>query len=86
VFKDGKRSNHILDAMPAAERKRLASHLDLVKMPLGAVIHEAGAPQTLVYFPIDCVVSLLTVFRDGKKVETGLVGREGVVGLPLFLG
>ena len=86
MFKDGKKSNHILDALPPAERERLAAHLELVPMPLGAVIHEAGAPQTQVYFPIDCVVSLLYVLEDGNTAEVAIVGDDGIVGMPVITG
>jgi len=86
VFKDGKKSNHILDVLPADERDRLSVHLELVQMPLGAVIHEAGAPQTLVYFPIDCVVSLLYVLEDGDTAEVAIIGDDGIVGMPVITG
>jgi len=86
MFKDGRKSNHILDALPVAERARLAAHLELVQMPLGLVIHEAGAPQTLVYFPIDCVVSLLYVLANGDTAEVAIVGDDGIVGMPVITG
>ena len=86
MFKDGKRSNHILDSLPAEARERLAAYLELVPMPLAAVIHEAGAPQTQVYFPIDCVVSLLYVLEDGSTAEVAIVGNDGIVGMPVITG
>ena len=86
MFKNGTKSNHILDALPAEERARLAAHLEKVDMPLGAVIHEAGAAQTLVYFPIDCVVSLLYVLEDGDTAEVAIVGDDGIVGMPVITG
>ena len=86
MFKGGKRSNHILDALPAPVRERLAPHLELVPMPLGAVIHEAGSPQTQVYFPIDCVVSLLYVLEDGGTAEVAIIGDDGIVGMPVITG
>ena len=86
MFKDGKKSNHILDSLPAKERERLAAYLELVPMPLGAVIHEAGAAQTQVYFPIDCVVSLLYVLEDGGTAEVAIVGNDGLVGMPVITG
>ena len=86
MFKDGKKSNHILDALPAAERARLTTNMELVEMPLGAVIHEAGAAQAFVYFPIDCVVSLLYVLEDGGTAEVAIVGDDGIVGMPVITG
>ncbi len=55
-------------------------------MPLGAVIHESGAAQTQVYFPIDCVVSLLYVLQDGGTAEAAIVGDDGIVGMPVIIG
>ena len=86
MFKDGRKSNHILEALPAEARKRLSAHLQPVQMPLGAVIHETGAPQTQVYFPIDCVVSLLYVLEDGDTAEVAIIGDDGIVGMPVITG
>jgi CRP-like cAMP-binding protein len=86
MFKDGKKSNHILDALPVAERARLTMHMELVDMPLGSVIHEAGAAQAFVYFPIDCVVSLLYVLENGGTAEVAIVGDDGIVGMPVITG
>jgi len=52
----------------------------------GDVLCEAGAPIRHVYFPVDCVVCLLTKIDSQQTVATGLVGYEGMVGLPLALG
>ncbi len=82
----GKKSNHILGALPAAERERLSVDLELVKMNLGEVIHESGVAQTYVYFPIDSVVSLLYVLDNGSMAEVAIVGDDGVVGLPVITG
>ncbi|MEO8741877.1 MAG: Crp/Fnr family transcriptional regulator, partial [Lysobacteraceae bacterium] len=60
--------------------------LERVTMHLGEVIHEAGAMQTQVFFPIDCVVSLLYVLKDGDTAEVAIIGNEGVVGLPVITG
>jgi CRP-like cAMP-binding protein len=76
----------LLGRLPHAEYQRLAPALERVHLAAKELLYVPGKPITHVYFPIDCVISLLTVFRNGKAVETGLVGREGVAGLPLFLG
>lgn len=80
------RGNHILDALPQAERDRLFPHLKLVRMPLGTVLYESGAALRHIYFPTDCIVSLLYVMRDGATAEIAVVGREGAVGVSLFMG
>jgi CRP-like cAMP-binding protein len=78
--------NQLLDALSAAERARLEPHLELVHMRLGAVIYEPGDLLRYVYFPIDCIVSLLYVLEDGSSTEISVVGNEGLIGVALFMG
>jgi len=78
--------NHLLAAMPEAERQRLYPHLELVPMALGEALYESGGRLSHVYFPTDCIVSLLYVMEDGASAEIAVVGREGVVGIALFMG
>jgi CRP-like cAMP-binding protein len=78
--------NHILEALPAAERERLFPHLTLVALPLGSVLYEAGDSQRHIYFPVDSIVSLLYVLKDGASAEIAVVGNEGAIGVALFMG
>jgi CRP-like cAMP-binding protein len=78
--------NHILAALPAPERERLFPHLKLVPMPLGMVLYEAGDALKHIYFPTDCIVSLLYVLESGASAEIAVVGNEGAVGVSLFMG
>jgi CRP-like cAMP-binding protein len=78
--------NHLLRALPAGEYDALAPELHDVILAHGAVLFEARARVTHVYFPQGCVVSLLTPVDDGPPVEVGLVGNEGMAGLSVFLG
>jgi CRP-like cAMP-binding protein len=80
------RQNHLLSALPKASWERLEPELELVEMPLGKVIYESGAKLDYVYFPTDSIVSLLYVMEDGHSAEIGIVGREGLVGIALFMG
>jgi CRP-like cAMP-binding protein len=50
------------------------------------VLHEPGDTLKSAYFPNAGVVSILSIFPDGKCVEVGLVGKEGFIGLPLVAG
>lgn len=79
-------SNRLLACLPDADRDRIFHHLDLVPMALGQVVYESGVTLRHVYFPIDCIVSLLYVMTDGDSSETAMVGNEGVVGISLFMG
>ena len=78
--------NHILEALPPAERERLFPHLKLVDLPLGTVLYESGDRLRHIYFPTDSIVSLLYVMRDGASAEIAVVGNEGAIGLALFMG
>jgi len=80
------KQNHLLDALSATELKRLRRHLEPVDMPLGDVVYESGRHLEHVYFPTDCIVSLLYVLENGASAEIAVVGNEGVVSVSLFMG
>jgi CRP-like cAMP-binding protein len=78
--------NHLLDALLPAERERVFPQLKLVTLPLGTVLYESGDTQRYVYFPIDAIVSLLYVLKDGASAEIAVVGNDGAIGVALFMG
>ncbi|HEU4628071.1 MAG TPA: Crp/Fnr family transcriptional regulator [Steroidobacteraceae bacterium] len=78
--------NHILDVLPPAERARLFPHLNLVTLPLGTVLYESGDAQRYIYFPVDAIVSLLYVLKDGSSAEIAVIGNDGAIGIALFMG
>jgi CRP-like cAMP-binding protein len=78
--------NFLLAALPAAELQRLLPHLEPVPLPLGAAVYESGDRLAHVYFPTDGIVSLLYVMENGASAEIAVTGREGVVGISLFMG
>lgn len=78
--------NHLLAALSAEDYARLAPHLELVPMPLGDVLYEPGIQLKHVYFPTNCIVSLLYVMEDGASAEIAVVGNEGIIGIALFMG
>ncbi len=78
--------NNVLAALEPAARDRLYPHLQLVAMPLGRVLYESGDTLRHVYFPTDCIVSLLYVMEDGASAEISVVGNEGLIGIALFMG
>jgi CRP-like cAMP-binding protein len=79
-------SSDLLAALPPEEWARLAPRLELVDLPLGAVLYESGMSMSHVYFPTTAIVSLLYVLENGASAEIAVVGREGVVGIALFMG
>jgi len=80
------RQNRLLAALPADQFEHVVGHLQLVEMPLGMSVYESGISQEYVYFPTDCIVSLLYVMEDGASAEIAVVGMEGVVGVSVFMG
>ncbi len=78
--------NEILLSLPDAERDAVLPHLELVRLTAHHVLHEPGDNLRSAYFCNTGMISILTVFPDGKSVEVGLVGREGFVGLRLIAG
>ena len=78
--------NRLLGALPAAELRTLRPHLERVELDQREALFEPDVPIPFVYFPETAVVSLVNVLRDGGTVEIGTSGREGMAGLPVFLG
>jgi CRP-like cAMP-binding protein len=78
--------NHLLSALSPNTQAGFFSHLELVSMPLGKVLYESGDTMCHVYFPVDCIVSLLYVMESGASAEISVVGNEGLIGIALFMG
>jgi CRP-like cAMP-binding protein len=72
--------------MPEDVVGRLAENLELVEFPLGKVVYESGASEQYVYFPTDCIVSLLYTMENGASAEISVVGNEGLVGIAVVMG
>jgi len=80
------RANRLLAALPTGEYKRLLPDLEPVTFSLGDVVYESGGSLQSVYFPTQCVVSLLYTMENGLTAEMGLTGNDGMVGVAVFLG
>lgn len=78
--------NHLLAALPDSDKKRFYPRLKLVELKLGDVIYESGQPIEFVYFPTNCIISLLYVMIDGASAEISVVGNEGMAGIAVFMG
>ena len=78
--------NNLLAALPEGDFQRWLPQLEWVSMPLGHVMYESGRTLSHVYFPTSAIVSLLYVMENGSSAEIAVVGREGVVGISLFMG
>ena len=78
--------NQLLASLLKLDHDRLVTHLHPVDLEQGDVIYSAGDNIDTVYFPETEVVALLSALEDGSTTEVGLIGREGMVGLSVFLG
>lgn len=78
--------NHLLAALTAEEYGRLLPHLELVRLAHGKVLYELGDKVRYAYFIESGIVSLLSTTRDGRSVEVGMIGNEGLVGTPIIFG
>ncbi|MDL0432952.1 Crp/Fnr family transcriptional regulator [Marinobacter sp. TBZ242] len=78
--------NRLLAAMPDSAKKRIFPQLKLVELKLGDVIHESGQSIEFVYFPTNCIISLLYVMINGSSAEISVVGNEGMAGISVVMG
>ncbi|KQQ45724.1 Crp/Fnr family transcriptional regulator [Duganella sp. Leaf126] len=79
-------ANRLLSNLPEEEQGQLARIGEVVRVEVGEVLHEPGQAVRHVYFPIDCLLSLLAVAEGRMTLEVGSVGREGMIGAPVVLG
>lgn len=78
--------NQLLAAIPDVDRRRITPHLESVWLELGMALYESGGQMASVYFPTTAIVSLLYELKDGGSAEISVIGREGIVGIALFMG
>lgn len=78
--------NSLLAALPRKDYQLLLARLEPVTLTFGEDLYRPGEPIHHVYFPTDSLVSLLTLAEGHHALEVGLVGREGMLGIPLALG
>ena len=79
-------ANRIIQALPPNESLKLGAHLEMLDMEVRHLVFEPDQPSQYVYFPLSGVVSVHTRMREGVAVEIATIGREGMVGLEIFLG
>jgi CRP-like cAMP-binding protein len=80
------KQNRLLAALPEGDFIALQPKLRFQQFPLGASLYESGESLSHVYFPTRGIISLLYVTQKGDSAELAVVGREGMVGVSLFMG
>jgi CRP-like cAMP-binding protein len=78
--------NHLLESLPPSERRRMLAGCEVVELAFADVLCAPGETLRSVYFPIGGFISLIMPIDDSAALEVGLVGNEGMLGLPLALG
>lgn len=78
--------NHILARLAGPEYEELSSQMETVRLAQRKTIYRAGEPIRFAYFPVGGMASLLFMTEEGKTIEVGATGNEGMVGIPLVLG
>ncbi|MGI8811223.1 MAG: Crp/Fnr family transcriptional regulator [Pyrinomonadaceae bacterium] len=83
---DPHRSNKFLSALPKREHERLLPHLEICDLNFGDILFEPDDLIEHVYFPVSGIVSLISLATGHAKISIGMIGKEGIVGLPVYLG
>jgi CRP-like cAMP-binding protein len=79
-------ANRVLASLPTKQYERLRSQLEPVTLEFGQVLYQPGRTIRYVYFPVTCLISLLTAVDRRRTLEVGMVGNEGMAGMPFILG
>lgn len=78
--------NHLLELLPAADRRRLLAQCEPVPLVMAEVLAEPATATAHAWFPVDGFISLVTRVDQHPGLEVGMVGREGLLGVQLALG
>ncbi len=77
--------NRLLAALPQEDYQRLYPYLEFVELPQHKVLYHAGEHYKYAYFPSHSIVSSVAIMENGSTTEIGVIGNEGMVGLPIIL-
>ena len=80
------RHNRLLAALPPADFKRVLPDLEPVPLPLGWTVHGDGDRENFLYFLTAGIVCRFYFSESGESTKFAITGREGVIGIPSFLG
>ena len=77
--------NRLLAALPIEDYRRLRPDLQPVELPQHKILYHAGEEYEYAYFPSYSIVSSVAIMENGSTTEIGVIGNEGMVGLPIIL-
>ena len=78
--------NHLLASLTDAQQTLIGPHLEPVDLRRGEVLEVPSEPIAFAYFPDSALLSVVAVGRNGKRIEIGLIGRDGMSGLAVNVG
>lgn len=78
--------NRLIAALPHEDRQHFLDGCERVELVFADILNKVGEPIQYVHFPINSVISLLAEADDNSSVEVGMVGNEGMLGIPIMLG
>jgi CRP-like cAMP-binding protein len=78
--------NRLLASLPDRDRTRLLPQLEILTLFAKESVYESGVEINYIYFPLDCIVVLISSVDLNATVEVGLIGNEGVVGAQILMG
>jgi CRP-like cAMP-binding protein len=78
--------NNLLRSLSAADLALLSPHLHPVDLPMSKVLEHDGLPVATVFFPDEGLVSIVVQSAEGRRIEAGIVGFEGMTGMSVLLG
>jgi len=78
--------NHLLEALPSSDRRRVLAECATVEQVFAEVLYTPGERLSHVYFPTTSFISLIMPIDATASLEVGLIGNEGMFGIPLALG
>jgi CRP-like cAMP-binding protein len=80
------RRNRLLASLPQREFEQIAPFLEMVSLDSGASVHSTRNGVQQLYFPADCIISVLHLISDGRSIEVAVIGSEGLVGASVVMG
>jgi CRP-like cAMP-binding protein len=84
--KRGTAVNRLLAALPESDRRQLLAGCETVELAFAETLHVPTVPLGHVYFPTSSFIALIMSVDGSDSLEVGLIGNEGMFGIPLALG
>ena len=78
--------NHLLASLSAAAYSHLLPHLKMARIRKNEILSEHGKRSGVIYFPVDCVISIYHTLKNGESTEIAMIGNEGMFDIALFMG